>query len=662
MRRLTALVAAAVLVLSACGDKSAAPVDLSTVNTTPADSGMNPTDNGFTFANYGASASAEVFNEDDLVQMFGATSCVDEKTDPCVATTQAAAWARMVNETRAVGHCEGLVVQASERFSLKATPVTSALKRSAELDHAIMRAFATQFLPEVEDATREWDDKSLGDVVNELVKVLSQGQTPYVLGVTSDIGGHAVLPYAIDFPQKTLAVVKVYDPNWPSMERYVVIDLAANKWYFSFSGRDPQSDTCAWTGGPGSITLTPMEARKSATCPFCGGKSTVTRNLLVIRSASTAWSVTTEAGTYSPSSGENPDDVSARAIHTGTCSEDNKLPEFVLSTETTDFELTLPDESSVYVSNGKSVVHLRTKGSKKRKPVKFTDTSVQMDDNSTTLTVTQNNLAAIVDVPVASVAYDDSKITIAVTNNGKQEEVAVTPQQPSRRIEIDNGTIATSDASKQTSAVTLKEDTAAIIPVTTTTVAPSGKSPAATSAPVVTIPSLTPTASTSSSTTAAPASGSPANTTATTLAPSGGTQATTPATTASTSTSTTTTTVFVPTIKLSISNGEGGGSGATVDSWGVLTWIDPADPAQQTYVEKRCGPAEQALCHNYEFRPPVGWQVLVDWNIYASVYTYKYKCPGDSNWSTPSTYAGGRWFMRCDFTSANNATIYIAPQ
>mgnify|MGYP000382970853 CR=1 FL=1 len=53
----------------------------------------------------------------DLVAMFAGGACVGGNVDPCVPTAEAAAWARMVNQARASGHCEGLGVQAASRFA-----------------------------------------------------------------------------------------------------------------------------------------------------------------------------------------------------------------------------------------------------------------------------------------------------------------------------------------------------------------------------------------------------------------------------------------------------------------------------------------------------------------------------------------------------------------
>lgn len=193
MRALRLSIAAViVLSLTACsgGGGSTAVVNEN------ASSGMIPEENGFSFANFGSRATPEVFNAEDLVQMFGAQACVDENTTQCVPTAEAASWARMVNEARASGHCEGLAVQSAARFSAKSDPVTVRLSNEGDVTHGIIRAFATQFLPEVQEATNNWAKKSLADIVNELAANFKAGSTagtsvgPPVVKPLSAVGRH----------------------------------------------------------------------------------------------------------------------------------------------------------------------------------------------------------------------------------------------------------------------------------------------------------------------------------------------------------------------------------------------------------------------------------------------------------------------------------------
>ncbi len=439
-----------VATLAGCSDGSTGS---SAVAATPADSGLLPTSNGFTFANFGSSASAELFDTNDLVSMFGKAACVDGIEKPCTLTTQAAAWARMVNEARASGHCEGLAVQAAARFDSKESPMTGDLLNAGDVTHGIMRAFATQFLPEVQDATNTWAKKSLSDIVNELVTSMKTGSVEYSMGLYTPTGGHAVLPYAVQFPSKDLAVLKVYDSNWPGKERYVVFDLAAKKWFFSFNGQDPQKDECAWTGAAGDIDLTPMSVRTSATCPFCGEKTTVAKSILLIRSTGVEWQVKTKNGTFSPSNGTAIDGTTARGLRSSSCSKTVSLPEFVLSIDETDFELTLPETASAYISNGKSVIQIQTKGKKLRKPITFTQTSVTSRDPGTTVTLAANNFATQVTADTTVINVEETQIVVDATINGETKNVTANEAAPQVVVTTDTGEVVSTTTNVDLSTV-----------------------------------------------------------------------------------------------------------------------------------------------------------------------------------------------------------------
>jgi hypothetical protein len=446
-----AVLAGLVAGIAACGSSSSS-VNLDLLNRVDVDAGLAPLQNGFAFSNFGASTTAEQFDANDLVTMFGAGACVDGTTDPCVPTAQASAWARMVNDARQSGHCEGLVVQASARFNAKAAPQTATLARDNEVIHGVYRAFATQFLPEVQDSTKEWSGKSLIDIVNELVASLEDGITDYSMGLYSDGGGHSVLPFAVQFTQDNLAIISVYDSNWPGMDRYVVVDFVKNEWFFSFSGRNPQEDECVWSGGEGDIDLTPLESRTSAACPFCGDKTTVTKSMLLIRSTSDDWSIETSNGTYSPQSDTVVEGVNARSVRTADCTDKTRLPEFVIAIEALQIQITLPDDASAYISNGRSVIEIKTSGKKKRNPIVIDRDTVTINDPDTTTTVSNDNLAVVVTAPQAQISLGTNNINVSV-NNGK-ENVSVNAENPRQEVTVnqDNNVVVT-DATEATNNV-----------------------------------------------------------------------------------------------------------------------------------------------------------------------------------------------------------------
>ena len=291
---------AAVTALSGCSGGSSGGTDLAR---TPAVSTLVPAEQGFSFANFSAKRTSEEFDASDLVAMFGATPdvCAGGK-EPCVPTPEAAAFARMVNQARASGHCEGLVALAASRFIEKVSPKTGELPKDGEVTHAILRAFATQFLPESQDETKSWAKKSVSDILAALQSTLAADKPEYSLNLYTENGGHAVLPTAIEFPDNDTAVVKLYDSNWPGQERYATFNLKTNEWSFSFSGKDPANDPRMWTGGKGDLDLTSLTSRTESSCPFCGDGTAVRNTLLVIRSVDQKIEIITDEGTVSPAS------------------------------------------------------------------------------------------------------------------------------------------------------------------------------------------------------------------------------------------------------------------------------------------------------------------------------------------------------------------------
>ncbi|MCX6530421.1 MAG: fibronectin type III domain-containing protein, partial [Actinobacteria bacterium] len=290
------------LLLAACGGGGAAsnnslPAKNAALPAGEVDSGAKPNPDGFAFPNFGAAATPAEFNANDVSTMFssGSEICVQTSGD-CELSAEARAWARMVNQARVSGHCEGLAVLASTRFIGKELPKTITLAQQDEITHAIMRAFATQFLNETQEATKGWAKKRPSEIVNALVDSLKVGAPKFTLGVYTDSGGHAVLPYAVEFPSVDIAQIMVYDSNWPGMDRYVEVNLAKETWQFSFSGADPASDPQVWQGGKGDLDITPLDARVNGTCPFCDGKVGAQKSLLLIRSAKPDWSIQSADG------------------------------------------------------------------------------------------------------------------------------------------------------------------------------------------------------------------------------------------------------------------------------------------------------------------------------------------------------------------------------
>ena len=389
---------------------------------------MRPLSDGFSFPNFPSSVSVETFDVNDLVTMFGNGVCVGEKADPCIPTAEAAAWARMVNQARASGHCEGLVVQAAVRFASAVNPKTVDLPNEGEITHGIFRAFATQFLPETQAETDNWAKKSLREIANALVDSFKTGSAQYSMGLYTEKGGHAVLPYAIEFIDKDHANVQVYDSNWPGKNRYVEFDLAKQQWRFSFSGKDPANDAKAWTGGEGWIDLTSLESRASATCPFCGSDNKVKNTMLVIKSTDAEWTVTTKNGSFSPKDGSHVDGIDARPLR-GATSDDVAL-EYVVFVDSSDMTLDMPDQSSAFVVQDNSIVQVLAT-QQNSAPVQISNSQISVNDPNVTLTVASDNLVASVAGGNNTVELGNQQLNVSLTSaSGEQYSVVVNSDLP----------------------------------------------------------------------------------------------------------------------------------------------------------------------------------------------------------------------------------------
>jgi len=389
---------------------------------------MRPLSDGFSFPNFPSSVSVETFDVNDLVTMFGNGVCVDEKEDPCIPTAEAAAWARMVNQARASGHCEGLVVQSAVRFASAVNPKTVDLPNEGEVTHGIYRAFATQFLPEAQAETDEWAKKSLREIANALVESFKTGSAQYTLGVYTEKGGHAVLPYAIEFIDKDHALVQVYDSNWPGKNRYVELDFAKKQWQFSFAGKDPANDPKAWTGGEGWIDLTSLASRASATCPFCGSDNKVKNTMLVIKSTDAEWSVTTKNGTFSPQDGKQVAGINARPLR-GAIGDEVAL-EYVVFVDSNEMTLDMPNETSAFVMQENSIVQVLAAQSGSA-PVQISNDQISVDDPNVTLTVARDNLVASVSGGNNTIDLGAQELNVSITSaSGEQYSVVVNSEQP----------------------------------------------------------------------------------------------------------------------------------------------------------------------------------------------------------------------------------------
>ena len=439
------------MALSACGGSGGSSSSGSSGPSVATE--LQTTINGWSFPNYPSSTFPDTdFNEADLVSMFGSGKeiCVGGVATPCKLTAEASAWARMVNQSRASGHCEGLVAIASTRFNNKETPETVKLPSQAETLHAIMRAFATQFLPEVQDSITLWLNKSLEEKVDELKTSFATGKLNYTLGLYTAGGGHALLPYAIEYPTPTTPRILLYDSNWPGKNRYVDVDLTAQTWRFSFSSEDPEADTAPWTGGPQDMDLTPLSAREG-TCPFCGDGTKASKTTMLIRSSNLDWSVETDDGVVSPENPVGTDGTSVLPVK-GAVKRDSY--DYLVSVPTASdgksattvakkngkkvrSKLKFSGSTSVYAIMPDGIAQFTTPGTSDN-PVEIEGSSISTKDPGVDLTLASGNLVANASGAAISLSVSGGTMEVAVTTaNGQVVQQQVTEDKPTLQMKAD---------------------------------------------------------------------------------------------------------------------------------------------------------------------------------------------------------------------------------
>ena len=432
-----AIVAFSAFFIASCGGGGSSSGSVS-LTATDVSAGLNVNPNGFAFANFTSASSSEEFVADDLVKMFGLSKdvCVCG-TMPCTLVPEAAAFARLVNEARASGHCEGLVVSAGERFNSAAEPSTVTLENKGDITHGLMRTFATQFLKEVVADTEKWTAASLKEKVAALEASFAKSEISYTLGVFSSSGGHAVLPYALEWVNKDVVKIKLYDSNWPGQDRYVTVDLKADKWTFAYSGKDPANDPQAWTGGPGDMDMTSMASRTSASCPFCASKSGVDKTILVVRSADPNWSVQTKNGALGPkSSGGSGSSVSLRPVR-GASDGSGVTSYMITAPSAVKLSFKLPAATRVSGFTSQAAIQIDTEGSETG-TVDITDSNISTDDPTAVLTLADGELVASSNGENNSISTSGDALAVALTTpSGQEVTLDVTSEAPA--VEVRTG-------------------------------------------------------------------------------------------------------------------------------------------------------------------------------------------------------------------------------
>lgn len=394
-----------------------------TISISSSASKMQPSQDGFGFPNFSAAMTLEQFNTDDMVRIAGSEACANNDVENCRLTAQANAWAQMVNQARGTGHCEGFAVMSAFRYMESANPKTATLSNTGDTTHAIFRSFASQFFPDVRDETAKWISRSLREKLAAVASEIARGSLTYTLGLYTESGGHAVLPYAVEKIDPFHFVIRVYDSNWPGKNRFISVDLTKDEWTFSFAHPDPTNDPNPWTGNADDLDIASLRTRTQSISPV--SQSRVSGTVLLIRSKSDDWSVETSTGTISA------DSTSVSRPKPLHIDNRRQIPEYVVHIPAGKLLLKMPSKTSAFVVGQKNIVRITSQGSPA--PVSIDSAVISTPDADVTVSVASSDLALTIINAASEISISDNSISAQVS--GSERSVVATEESPRVTVE-----------------------------------------------------------------------------------------------------------------------------------------------------------------------------------------------------------------------------------
>ena len=307
MRRLAAVFFAGALFASACSSgTSTEPVDLFPDETTTTVLGETATtsitpiliktapladhaipnymasEDSFSFANFGGGEAPADLTVNMARRLYGDSQvCLDVSNGQCTPYPVILQLMSQANKSMRGGLCEGLAV-LSLRLSgdietLLAYQNTHTVSQLIKEDPALLSEIAywyvTQFAMEVQETASAFLEKSPAELAQVLMYDFAEAEkgnahTGFTIGIYSEMGGHAVTPYRVEEMPSGYRIY-IYDSNWPGEERWIDVSKEG-QWIYALAATNPTEQAEAWSGGTGTMELTPMRARSGPfTCSFC---------------------------------------------------------------------------------------------------------------------------------------------------------------------------------------------------------------------------------------------------------------------------------------------------------------------------------------------------------------------------------------------------------
>jgi len=255
---------------------------------------FDPKVDGFGFANYQASTVAPyttTMNALGLRTIFGNQVCaskVNNSDGSCTLTPAAEKWQAWANGLLKDGYCEGMATLSSLYYAGLFSPQTYNVTRTVDI--------SLENNTRLQDSMAGWQTKAL--VKNPLLPVIKSSPQDVLLALQNNFtargqafgvlrfrkleggGGHVVLPIGMSQTGET-AIITVYDPNYPRETRQLLIDSAANTWFYSPDDTTTEDD---YQGDATSQTLgfAPLEPRLGQLpCNFCMSENPIQPTSLV---------------------------------------------------------------------------------------------------------------------------------------------------------------------------------------------------------------------------------------------------------------------------------------------------------------------------------------------------------------------------------------------
>lgn len=246
-----------------------------------ADLGFRPQKHGFGFPNFRLNDPDDIpLGPKDLKKMCGEKAvCVSgDDDDDCQLKSGAQAYLNSTAKMLGGGHCEGFSVGSlrlwAEEDSIDKLggDKTFDLDRQKKTERYLAYWAASQMSPSVAKATFRAAPRKILDRL--ITSMKNKGET-YVLGIhrADGMGGHAIVPYAVEDRGDDIYWVYVYENNSPGKLRHVEFDKSEDTWRYDDAATmtDQKASTYAGTASHPGIELIPQSSRNKMACPFAPG-------------------------------------------------------------------------------------------------------------------------------------------------------------------------------------------------------------------------------------------------------------------------------------------------------------------------------------------------------------------------------------------------------